>query len=72
MEGVKARRRERERERAEGKKKTLGIFTVSTFPPTTAAPADGDRNEPLGMCTVIGFRQPWFSGISSDMRQRRQ
>jgi hypothetical protein len=33
-------------------------LTVSTFPPTTAALSDGDRNEFFGMRTSTGFKQP--------------
>jgi len=33
-------------------------LTVSTFPPTTAALSEGDRNDFLGIFTWIGLRQP--------------
>ena len=46
--------------------------TVSTFPPTTAALSEGDRNEFFGIRTSTGLRQPWFSGMSSDIRDRKQ
>jgi hypothetical protein len=50
----------------------MEIVTVRTLPPTTAALSDGERKEFLGMRTSMGLRQPWFSGISSEIRQRRQ
>lgn len=46
--------------------------TVRTLPPTTAALSEGDRNDLGGMRTSIGLRQPWFNGMSSEIRQRRQ
>ncbi len=46
--------------------------TVNTFPPTTAALPDGERNEFLGIRTSTGLRQPWLSGMSSDIRDRKQ
>lgn len=46
--------------------------TVRTLPPTTAALSEGDRNDLGGMRTSIGLRQPWFKGMSSEIRQRRQ
>ena len=51
---------------------SVTLCDVSTLPPTTAALSLGDRNDFGGMRTLIGFRQPWFRGISSEMRQRRQ
>ncbi len=50
----------------------LRDHTVSTFPPTTAALPDGDRNEFLGMRTSTGLRQPWLRGMSSEIRDRKQ
>jgi len=47
-------------------------WEVSTLPPTTAALSLGERKEEGGMSTVMGFRQPWFRGISALMRERRQ
>lgn len=47
-------------------------LTVRTFPPTTAALSDGDRKDFFGIRTSMGFRQPWFRGMSSEMRERRQ
>lgn len=46
--------------------------TVRTLPPTTAALSEGERNDLVGMRTSIGLRQPWFKGMSSEIRQRRQ
>lgn len=46
-------------------------WLVSTLPPTTAAWPEGDRKDPLGMITVIGARQPWFRGMSCEIRARR-
>lgn len=45
---------------------------MRTLPPTTAALSDGARNDLGGMRTSIGLRQPWFKGMSSEIRQRRQ
>jgi hypothetical protein len=45
---------------------------VRTLPPTTAALSEGERKDLGGMRTLIGFKQPWFRGMSSEMRQRRQ
>lgn len=58
----------------EGKEKGREIttLTVRTLPPTTAALSEGDRNDLGGMRTSIGLRQPWFKGMSSEIRQRRQ
>ena len=39
-------------------------WEVSTLPPTTAAVSEGDRKLPSGMMISMGFRHPWFSGIS--------
>lgn len=59
-----------------GKAKKRGdeitTLTVRTLPPTTAALPEGDRNDLGGMRTSIGLRQPWFKGMSSEIRQRRQ
>lgn len=49
-----------------------GKLTVKTFPPTTAALSDGERKEFLGMWTLIGFKHPWLSGMSSEIRHLRQ
>jgi hypothetical protein len=43
---------------------------VSTLPATTAAGYVGWSSEPSGTTTVIGFRQPAFSGISSSTSVR--
>lgn len=47
-------------------------LTVKTLPPTTAADSEGDKRLRGGMRTSMGFRQPWFNGMSADMRHRRQ
>lgn len=47
-------------------------WEVRTLPPTTAALSEGERKDLGGMRTLIGFKQPWFRGMSSEMRQRRQ
>lgn len=54
------------------KGREIKTLTVRTLPPTTAALSEGDRNDLGGMRTSIGLRQPWFKGMSSEMRQRRQ
>lgn len=46
--------------------------TVRTLPPTTAALSDGERKHLGGIRTSIGLRHPWLSGISSEIRERRQ
>ncbi len=50
----------------------LRVRTVSTFPPTTAALPEGDKNEFLGIRTSTGLRQPWLRGMSSEIRDRKQ
>lgn len=54
------------------KGREIKTLTVRTLPPTTAALSEGDRNDLGGMRTSIGLRQPWFKGMSSEIRQRRQ
>src|SRR5439155_22322062 len=44
---------------------------VSTLPATTDAGGRGLSIEPSGMITLIGFRQPALSGISSSTRVRK-
>jgi hypothetical protein len=44
---------------------------VSTFPPTVAAPVDGERIVPLGRMASIGARWPWLSGMFLLIRDRR-
>ena len=40
--------------------------------PGPAAWSEGDRRDLGGMRTLIGCRQPWLSGMSSEIRHRRQ
>lgn len=76
--GKKYKWRKKERNRGlVGKAKKRGdemitTLTVRTLPPTTAALPEGDRNDLGGMRTSIGLRQPWFKGMFSEIRQRRQ
>src|SRR5690349_6328103 len=44
---------------------------VSTLPATTDAGGRGWSIEPSGMTTLIGFRQPALSGISSSTSVRK-
>lgn len=36
----------------------MRVPTVRTFPPTTAAPSEGERNDLRGIRTSTGFKQP--------------
>lgn len=58
--------------RRKDKGREITKLTVRTLPPTTAALSEGDRNDLGGMRISIGLRQPWFKGMSSEIRQRRQ